>query len=425
MKLTMEIEGRETELELPDGSLLYHVAPERVEGQVGDWKGVVERALNEPVGSPALQEIVEKKAAKEVAVAVDDGTRPTPQEKLLPPLLDELNAAGVEDEDILLLIALGTHRYMSEEEIYDRFGTVPDRVRIINHRWKEEEELIDLGETEEGKPIQVNRRAVQADLLIGVGGIVPHVYAGWGGGGKIVQPGLCSERTTAWTHLLAADREDPLSIAGQAENSVRQEMENIARMAGLDFIVNVVLDGDGGPAGVVAGDPVKAHRKGVEIARDIFTPTVPELADIVVIDGAPATKDYWQGVKPLANAQRGLREGGTAILVAEFPEGVAATHPEMEEYGRLSRAELLESYRKGELSRDVSTATLLLHGILKERCRTIVVSAGMSEEEKESLGFEDADNLAAALEKALKGVGEDPKIGLIEQGGDLLPQVSA
>ncbi len=184
--------------------------------------------------------------------------------------MDELNKAGIPDKDITVLIALGTHRYMSQEEIRDCFGKeVTRRVKILNHERKDKANLINVGSTPSGISIGVNKITYKADYLIGVGSIVPHSLAGYGGGAKIVQPGICSWETTGKTHLLPMKKDEFFALVGNPENKVRLEMEEVARIVGLNFIVNVVLNSEGEIVKVVSGDPVKAHREGIKVAKEI------------------------------------------------------------------------------------------------------------------------------------------------------------
>ncbi|KXA89892.1 hypothetical protein AKJ57_04730 [candidate division MSBL1 archaeon SCGC-AAA259A05] len=342
----------------------------------------------------------------------------------MPFLLDYLNRIGVEDEDVSILVALGTHRYMEEEEILERFGVeVVERIDVVNHRWRNEDNLVDLGVTEDGIPIEVNKLAVEADYLIGVGSIVPHVQAGWGGGCKILQPGICSDKTIKETHLLAAEQEDYLGLAGKAENPVREKIEDIALEAGLDFIVNVVFDGEGKVVDVVCGHPVKAHLRGVERASEIFVRDIPEPADIVVAEAYPAEVDYWQGIKALAHAQRGVRRGGKSILVADFGEGISPVHTEVAECARRPSGGIWRMWEDGELEDGVGVAALILHAEIMKHSDVICVSSRMLEEEKDKLGFESADSLQEALNLARGDVSGEPSIGIIEKGGDVLPRV--
>ncbi|MBC7256417.1 MAG: nickel-dependent lactate racemase, partial [Chloroflexi bacterium] len=166
----------------------------------------LQRVLDAPIGAKPLREAA--KGARRVVIVADDATRPTPTHRILPLLLDALNAAGVPDEAITVLIALGTHRAMTEDEIARKFGpAVTQRVAVVNHDAFDPSQLMDLGITPHGVAVQVNRRVMEADFVLGVGSIVPHHIPGFSGGAKIIQPGVCGERTTGEVHLLSVRRE--------------------------------------------------------------------------------------------------------------------------------------------------------------------------------------------------------------------------
>jgi nickel-dependent lactate racemase len=406
---------------LPRDRVLYRIGPKAV-GEPTDWPREVLQALRSPVGSAPLAEIAQ--GAYDVVILADDGTRPTPQDRLLPPLLDELDGAGVRNAGITVIVALGTHRYMTEAEIESRFGPgVTGRVRVMNHAWRQPDTFVDLGHTEAGTPVRVNRLAFQADLLIGTGSIVPHIYAGWAGGAKILQPGVCSHGTTARTHCMAAESGDLLAIPGNAENPVRHEIEKVAAMAGLGFVLNVVVDEAGNAAWIGAGDPVGAHRAGVPAARDVFERPIPEPADVVVVDARPAVKDYWQGIKALAHAVRGVREGGWAVLVGSFPEGVAPMHPEFTEHALEDYEALCDACAVGRIKDRIASATLRLHALIRRHCRIVCVSDGMADEDKERLGFLSAASVEEAVAMAEAELGSSATVGIIDYGGDVLPIV--
>lgn len=407
---------------VPPHLLLYRIGPDAAR-EAGDWRAEVTSALRNPIGSPPLSDLVGPCGT--AVILADDLTRATPQKEILPPLLASLNAAGVPDWNVTVIVALGTHRYMTEHEIRARVGEeVYCRVRVVNHLWQDPVTFVDLGCTARGTPVKVNAAACEADLLIGTGSIVPHVYAGWAGGAKIVQPGICSAETTARTHCMAADTGDLLGVAGHVENPVRHEIEEVARLAGLKFILNVVSDAGGAPAWVGAGDPVQTHRAGVATAKEIYVREIPGPADIVLVDAQPATKDYWQGIKALAHAQRGLKRGGVAILVGGFPEGIAPTHPEMARHARESYGNIERAWGAGRLTDGIAFTTLRLHALIMERCEVICVSEGMSAQDKNALGFRHTDSVEDALEVALTATGGDAGIGIIDHAGDVLPQVT-
>jgi len=380
-------------------------------------------ALHTPIGTPALGACVT--AGQHVVVLVDDITRPTPRRQLLPPVLDVLNASGVDDSKITVLIALGTHRPMTAEEIRHALGEeVLKRVAVENHDFRNPAQLAYVGHTPAGTPVIVNRRIREADFVIGLGSIVPHPEAGWSGGAKILQPGVCGEETTAATHMLAARQPDHLALAGSERNPVREEIERVALDAGLRFIVNVVFDGGGKVVGLVAGDPVGAHRRGIEVARRVFVQEIPYPTDVVVVDAWPADLDYWQGVKPLAFAVRAVVDGGTLILTGDFAESLSPIYDrELRAYGRMSLSDLRDAECTGELSPGVCTEALYLHAAIREKADVVCVSEGLSPNDKDALGFKHAATIEDGLRQAVCSRRGDETVGVIFQGGDVLPEV--
>ena len=245
---------------------------------VDDIEARVAEAIAAPIGVPRLREMA--RGARRVAIVSDDATRPTPVADILPPILGELRASGVPDDAITIVMANGSHRLMTANEIEQKLGPgVARRFKVVNHDYRAPD-LVDFGCTPSGVPIHVNKEIADADFVIGLGSIVPHRYCGWSGGAKIIQPGVCGEETTVATHLMIT--RDPSVRLGNVENVVRHEMEEVAARAGLRFIVNVILNADCQVVGIVAGHPVAAHRSGVSKALEVCGTRIREKADLVI-----------------------------------------------------------------------------------------------------------------------------------------------
>jgi len=364
-----------------------------------------------------LKELVARHGTKTMILA-DDGTRNTPQKLILPLLIDELNAAGVKDSDITVLIALGTHRAMSQAECAARYGQeVMDRVTVMNLP-QDPGNFVDLGTTPLGVPIHVSKLYLESELSIAVGNIIPHMYAGWAGGAKMVQPGVTDHVTTAQTHLMAGTR--VYEILGQVDNPVRREMEEIALKTGLRCIVNVVLNREGEIIAVVAGHPVAAHRTGVEIARPVYTIELEERPDIIVAGAHPADRDLWQGFKPINGCGMLVKDGGTLILVTPAPEGIAPDHPQLVELGTTPQAEVFQRLAAGTISDGVAAATYLALVQTRRRITIIVVTEGFTNEQVARIGLTATPNLAEAVARALARHGDDARIGVVTKGADVM-----
>jgi len=409
--------GHETKmLRIPGANLAWVVGPKDAP-PLADLPEAVRAAIHCPIEAPTLPELVARHGTKTV-ILVDDGTRSTPQSQILPILLDELNAAGVPDDDITVLIALGTHRPMSEAECAARYGEeVMARIRVENLS-QDPADFVDLGVTPMGVPVFVSRRYLDSDLSIAVGNIIPHMYAGWAGGAKMVQPGVTSPLTTAKTHLMAGP--SVYEILGQVDNPVRREMEQIAVQTGLKFIVNVVLNRDGDVVAVVAGDVVAAHQAGVKIARPIYTVEVDERPDIVVASSHPADRDLWQGFKPINNCGMLAKDDGTLILLIPAPEGIAPDHPYLVELGQTPGDEVCEMVERGEVAAGVAAATYLALDQTRKRVNITLVTEGITEDEAACIGLTATRDFDAALAAALARHGGAARIGVVTHGADVV-----
>jgi nickel-dependent lactate racemase len=401
-------------VDVPDKNVLF-IADRGVALPLQNPRDEIGRALKKPIGTPSLQELVGPK--DKIVIVGDDITRPTPQSIIVPVLLDELNAVGVPDDNIQVIIALGTHREMNEKEIREKYGSeVVKRVPVVNHDFKDLTKLVDMGQTETGIPISVNKEVYDADFVIGVGNIVPHCLAGWAGGGKIIQPGVCGEETNAMTHVIAAKVRPVTKFVGDLDSKVRREIDAIAVKAGLKLIVNTVLNREDKISHVAVGDPIKAFREGVKVAQEIYCSEVPGLADIVVVSSYPADIDYYQACKPLAYASLAVKQGGTMVLITPSPEGISPIHPILKERATLTYSENLEAIDKKEIDDLIAGAILLVHAQIMERAEVICYSNGLTEEDKKALGFKHANTVEEAMKMAFTSQGEDAKVGILKCG---------
>ncbi|MCL5105470.1 MAG: nickel-dependent lactate racemase [Armatimonadetes bacterium] len=404
---------------IPDANLLGVYEPARLE-PVPDVIACVNEAIDNPIGSASIAELAGGK--KTALIISDDYTRQTPVHVIIPIIERHLIAAGV--ETIRILVALGTHRPMTEEEMLHRFGAdICSRFEIINHLYKNPDQLIDLGTTPRGTHFQVNKAVVEADLVIGLGQIAPHRIAGFSGGAKIILPGVCGAEATAHTHWIGG-LEDGEKMLGFAVNPVREEMNACARMAGLDFIINAICDPEGALIGMVAGDMVKAHLKGCELARDVFGVNVPEQADIVITDSYPKDIELWQAAKALYAADLMVKKGGVVILVSPCVEGVSRAHPLILEHGYTSEQQTLCEIESGQLTNlSVASHCLRVGRLIKDKATGIMVRNGIPRPDQERLGFISVETPQEALEKAFEIAGRSATVAVLRHGGEALPVV--
>ena len=401
---------------LPAASIAWIMEEEEGQPAVDIPKAVLD-AIEHPIGTAPLQQLLNRKPEGSILILIDDNTRATPQHLILPVLLEAMKGYGVKPEQITLMVCLGTHRALDEQELQERVGDEVYRdYRCINLP-QDDADFLDLGTTKAGTPIQVSSFYMAHDFKIAIGNIIPHMYAGWAGGAKMIQPGVTSSLTTARTHLLAARYIS--TILGNVENPIRLEMEEIARTTGLDFIINTVINNLSEVVALVGGDVVQAHRRGVALAEPIFTRTIDARVPIVIAGAKPAERDLWQGFKPLNNCGLAVEDDGVLILVIEAPEGISPDHQELVALGTRTTAEVLAMLERKEIQDEVAAATYMAYRATKERMSVILVTTGISAVEAAKIGAYAVPTMDEALVLAAK-LTSGKTIGIIPYGADVI-----
>jgi len=406
-------------LEIPETNLLGVFAPSTVPAPKSEHD-LIEDAFLDPIGSDPLRKKV--RGSRKVLIAIDDHTRSTPVQSIFPRMIEELDAGGVNRKDVTILVALGTHRPMTEEEMVQKLGEeIVNSFTILNHNYSDPSQLDFLGETDSGTPIFVNKLAKEADFIIGIGQIVPHRVSGFSGGGNIIQPGICGELTTGKTHWLAA-RFTGREILGKIENPVKSEIEKVALKAGLKWIVNAIQDGSGKLVHAVAGDPIQAYQAGAARSHAVYSCALPSEADIVIADSYPFDSDLWVASKGIYASELAVKQGGVVILVSPCLAGVSPSHPEVLETGYRTFAEIDQLVRNDMIEK-LTVAGHLVHmgRVIKERAKGILVSRGISKNETEKLGLIYAEQPQEALEIAMSLCGRAAKVAVLQRGSEILP----
>ena len=326
-QVTVPWGSEELRIALPEAWELLKVCEPAEAAGVGDIADEARRALAGPIGSPPLAEMA--RSAKKVLIVVDDISRPTPVHLFFPYVLEELERAGVTKKEITVITALGVHRDMTSEEMAGKVG--PDGMAgldWVNHRYNDPEGLVPLGKTSRGTPVAFNKKALEADLIVSLGCIEPHVIAGFGGGYKNLFPGIAGAEGIGHNHRLNA-RPETFNMVGvdPERNPMRLDLEEAAGMLGKPvFIVNAVLNGALEVASLVAGHPIAAHREGVRSSAAIFGVPVPEAADVLICNSFPMDADFRQSAKALANTIRAARPGGTVLACLRTAHGLGDAH---------------------------------------------------------------------------------------------------
>jgi nickel-dependent lactate racemase len=311
-------------VELPDG-FRYRVLEARSAEALPNWQGALEAALDSPIGAAPLGEMASGR--RSAAISVCDITRPAPNRKTLPPLLRRLSQAGIPRENVTILIATGLHRPATADEMREICGEeIATAYRVVNHDARDLSSHRRLGSTSSGTPVYIDERFLAADLHITLGFIEPHLMLGFSGARKLIAPGLASEATIKVLHSPKFMR-DPRAVEGSIEdNPLHHELLEISRMARHDFILDVALARDRSIAGVFAGHPEQAHRRGVEFVSEALLQTLDEPVDAVITTAAgyPLDLTFYQAIKGVTAASHIVKPGGRILLMAACEEGVGA-----------------------------------------------------------------------------------------------------
>lgn len=419
MAKTYPVSYGEQTLYFSDDAVIFYATSNRPE-VLPDPTELVEKALDHPYGTQRLEELVSP--GNRIVLIVDDITRPTPRQLLLEMVTRRLSS--VPDLDISIVLALGTHRPMTQEEIDKDLGVFARRYPVINISYLDKQRFAVAGEMPDGTPIRVYKEVMEADVIVGIGNIVPHIAAGWGGGAKIIMPGVCGKETTDAIHMLSCVKQNVLETCGSTENLFRKTMETLAKKVGLTFIVNTIMDDEKHLLGVFAGDFIEAHRAGVAYARQVLCPEIPERADILIVSANPANADFWQGAKPYVFAHFAVKRGGVLIFLLSAEQGLCGCAPAhqkaMEEYYNHSKEEILCAIAEGSATDILGMGEAFIRMQTEGFCKTLLVSNGLTKKEAQLLGFEKADTLESALVRARELAGPDATIGIIPQGGEVL-----
>ena len=416
--VTIPFNGSPLSFSVPGQNLIEVLSP-KPSVVLDNLTAAINEALEHPIDQPPLKQWVQPE--DRVIIVSDDNTRLTPSNRIIPPLLDRLNEAGVPDRQISCIMALGTHRYMTEEEIIAKVGEqVFRRIRVFNHKWKDPDSLIDLGTSQRGTPLLVNRYVVEADVVIGLGAVVPHHIPGFSGSSKIIQPGVSGAATTAETHILSCS-EGGDSFLGIADNPVRRDMDDMADRVGMRTIFNVVMDSKGGVVGLFYGDMRAAFKAAIELAKDIYGVPFHETPDIVLANSYPCDLDFWQSHKSLYPAQRMVRPGGTIIVCTPAPEGVSPVHTELLDFTAWSSLKIKAAYRDGRLKNGVAAALATAWAMAREKASIIMYSPGIPQADKIRLGYTHATTIDEAIAKALKRHGSNSRLSVLTHAPDMLP----
>jgi nickel-dependent lactate racemase len=407
--------------------------------RIADVAATARAALAGPRGSKPLRDLARDavKAAgprpATAVIAVTDLTRSCPDDALVPPMLDELNAGGIDDPQITVLIAVGLHRALTTDEKRQKLGAVVDRVRVVDSDGRDPAKWVDLGAIPPyGVPGSTQKIVKDADLVIATGIVEPHQYAGWSGGRKTVAIGCCGEPTITATHGMRFLEDPGVRLAKIDGNPFHQTADEIAKRAGLRFCLNVVTDDQGRVVAIEAGAPEDVLRALVAVGEGLYTRPIPKQYDIAIAGvGKPKDTNLYQASRAATYLRFAptpvVREGGAIIVPAQLEEGAGEGEGERRFLAALERAEspaaVVEEARRhfaGGEQRAIMVALTLQHCM-------VIVAASEAPEVVRLAKMRAAVDVEEALDIAYEHIGRPARASvlLVPHALHTLPVVEA
>lgn len=408
-------------VKLPEGKN-YQLLEAKSAAPLPDENAALRAALESPIGCAPLRELAAGK--KTAAISVCDITRPAPNRRTLPILLEILESAGIPSDGITICIATGLHRIATQAELDEILSPeIAAKYKIFNHDAKIFSDHRHLGETASGIPVYVAEAFVSADLRITLGFIEPHLMLGYSGGRKLIAPGLAAQETIKVIHSPRFMR-DARSIEGSiANNPLHQELTEIARMAGHSFMLDVALTRKREIAQVFAGDPVQAHAAGVAFVSRVMLEKLDQPVDAVITTcaGYPLDLTLYQAVKGVTAASHIVKDGGRILICAECTEGPGA--PEFREM--LLRYPSAQEFLDGVANAPVTVDQWQLEklALVRQTKEVLFLTPGVPESYHPAMWGPVFSDFDAALARLLEGLPDDARIAVIPEGPYVLARV--
>ena len=419
MKVNLAYGSGHLPIEVPDDRTTV-IEPAHIDG-LADEKAAVLDALQNPIGSQALLERIS--ADTKICIAFTDITRATPNDRIIPWLLEHLGGRG---DNITLLNQLGTHRPNTREELETLLTPeVVANYRVLNHEPENPDALVQVGTTADGTPALLNRHIVEADLRIVTGFIEPHFFAGFSGGVKGIMPG-CAGLETVMSNHGAKNIGDPRATFGVTDgNPLWEELRDIALKTGPSFVLNVTLNEQRDITNVFAGEILEAHRAGCAFVKGSAMQPVEQPFDIVVTtnSGYPLDLNLYQGVKGMSAGARVLKEGGTLILAAECREGVPGGSP-LDELLRSagSTEEILAKLSTPGFVRPEQWQAQIQ--ALVQRKAEVLVHSLLDEKTVAACHLKSCPDISAEVARRLNAVGPETRVAVLPQGPLTIPYLA-
>ncbi len=386
---------------------------------------VIRNAIKNPIGTPSLQKIVKsKKEIKSVCIVVSDATRPVPSHLLLKGLLKELSDYGLQEEKITVLIATGLHRTSRKDELERILGEyLTSRVKIVDHIARDKNSLTYLGNTINNIPIYINKHYYKSDLKILTGYVEPHFFFGFSGGRKSIIPGIAGAETILANHSAENIASPNARFGIYKNNPMAENSTEIAKLVGVDFVVNVSINEKHEITQVAVGDLERVHKKLVNFQLKHIFKEIQEPFDIVVCGngGYPLDLSLYQAVKSMAIGEMAVKKNGTIISVNECADGIGGGQEEFKEllYSDMVPEEIYKKLLNKEIVVPDQWETQVLTRIMM--MAEIFIVSKMKENEIGNIGLKHAKTVEEAIKKSLNKHGYKAKILILPNGPQVLP----
>ncbi|MED1472087.1 nickel-dependent lactate racemase [Bacillus salipaludis] len=406
------------EVEVSDSAFI--VEPNHLPGLENDIEALKE-ALKNPIGTAPLKEMV--KASDKVAIVISDITRPTPNHKMVPVLIEELDHVPI--ENFVIINGTGTHRDQTREEFVQMLGDwVVDNVRIINNQCHDKETLRNLGKSKFGCDVYLNKEYVEADFRIVTGFIEPHFFAGFSGGPKGIMPGIAGIETIMTFHNARMIGDARSTWGNMQDNPVQEMTREINRMCKPNFMLNVTLNREKEITSVFAGELYEAHDKGCEFVKEHAMIKCEDRFDVVITSnsGYPLDQNLYQAVKGMSAAHKIVKQGGTIIVASECSDGLPS-------HGNYSKIfELADSPQALlDLINDSNFKMFDQWQVQKQAVTQvwadIYVYSMLTDEQVEGAMLKPTHNIEQTLEELKKTYGENMSIAVLPLGPLTIPYV--
>ncbi len=400
------------------------IRPQYVPG-LPDEPAAIRQALRAPIASPPLAHLV--KPGDSVVVVHTDITRATPNDRLLPVLLTELEEAGIDRQDITLLNGLGTHRPQTDSELRLLLGDqIVENYRCLQHDCYDDDNLLPLGDTALGHPVRINRTYMEADVKILTGFIEPHFFAGFSGGPKAILPSLAGAESVFTNHGLKMIAHPQAAWGVTEGNPIWEEMRDVALRTRPTFLLNVALNVHRQITGLFAGDMLAAHADGCSFVKQQAMAAVAHEYDIVLTtnSGYPLDQNLYQAVKGMSAANQVVRQGGAIVIAAACEDGL----PDHGRYAELlaqgsSPQGILELISQPGFS-EQDQWQVQIQAQIQLKATVYVYSENLARDQIKNALFVPSDSIEQTVMELIEHAGPDCRLCIIPEGPQTIPYLS-